>query len=87
MKYKKQDVLAIPKKPQVVKAIKELADEKLSHLFTLTEQDINRVLLALSYYCEHKGAKATKKIYERNLLQMFQYEDGACGHRFEMWAM
>lgn len=85
--YKKKDVLAILKKEDFVKSVKEFADKELSHLFILDEKAIAQVLTAISWYCEQRGVKATKRIYEHTLLQMVQYEEGACGHRFELWAM
>lgn len=86
-RYRKADLLNIPKKKEVVAALKKVADEKLSHLFQLDEETINNVLTLLGYYCEHQGAKALPKVYEHTLLAMIQWGDGACGHRFELWAM
>ena len=85
--YKKKDILATPTKEEFVKEVKNFADATLSHLFTLDEQAIAQVLTAVSWYCECKGARAIKRVYEHTMLQMVQYEDGACGHRFELWAM
>lgn len=86
-RYRKAALLNIPKKKEVVAALKKVADEKLSHLFQLDEQTINNVLTLLGYYCEHHGTKATPEFYKDILLAMVQWEDGACGHRFELWAM
>ena len=86
-RYRKRDMLNLPKKNEVIAQIKALADKNLSHLFILDEETISNVLMALSYYCEHQGVKALPKFYEHILLTMVQWEDGACGHRFELWAM
>lgn len=87
LKYKKKDILEMPEKDKFVSEVKTLADEKLSHLFMLTKDEINNVLTALSIYCEDTGAKANEKIYEDTLLQMIQYQENDCGHRFEHWAL
>lgn len=85
--FREADLLNIPKKKEVVAALKKMADEKLSHLFQLDEETINNVLTLLGYYCEHQGTRAVPEVYERILLTMVQWEDDACGHRFELWTM
>lgn len=93
--YRKADILNMPKQAEVVKALKEFADAKLSHVFTLTEEEITNVFTALAYFlseykwqhdspCVHR---AKPSVFENTLLTMTQFERYSSGMRIEMWAM
>ena len=85
--YRKKDILRLPHKYEFIKELKSFANKYHHSLDNLTEEQISDVLSLLSWYCYDEGNKALAKIYKNNLLQMVQYEDGDCGHRFEMWGL
>ena len=73
-RYRDQDLMNFPQKAVVVRAIKEVADLHLAHLFQLDEKTISNVLTALAHYCEEKGAEAAPEIYKHSLLKMVQFQ-------------
>lgn len=83
--YAEKDVL-FPLKSELVKKLKGFADKQFP-IFSLSEVDIDRVLLLLSYYCVENGNKALPHIHKDTLLKMIQWDDDDGGVvRVETWA-
>jgi hypothetical protein len=96
--YRKRDILRSQDRETISKAIADFSQQKLSHLYTITQTDIKNVLDAIGWYLSEPKdiktwrmnkyvRKAKPAVFSEILLTMLQIEHNACGMRIEMWTL
>lgn len=96
--YRRKDILEMHSREVVSETIAKYAEKNLSHLYKITQADIENVLDVIGWYLsEPQNAKtwrmnrfvrkAKPKVFSDTLLTMIQLEHHACGMRIEMWGL